>query len=106
MPQLMEEDANRTIAARGPVLTCAVTDCSYNRFEACHAPGIAVGDCHPACDTFTVGPVSIDPGEAVVRECKVDECMFNTDQDCHAAGITVSFHSAHADCVTFREREQ
>ncbi len=106
MPQLMEEDAHRTIDAQGPVLTCAVTDCSYNRFEACHAPGIAVGDCHPACDTFTVGPASIDAHEASVMSCKVDDCRFNDKMNCHAAGITVSFHSAHADCITYRERDR
>lgn len=104
MPRTMEDAAPRTTGAKGPVLTCAVTDCSYNRFEACHAPAISVGDCHPACDTFTVGPASIDPGEAVVQQCKVDDCLYNEALDCHAAGITVSFHSAHADCMTYRER--
>jgi hypothetical protein len=103
MAQLTEERIHRVIDEKGPVLTCAVTDCSYNRFEACHAPGIAVGDVHPACDTFTVGPASISSEEACVMECKVSDCAFNADLNCHAAGVTVSFHSAHADCITFRE---
>jgi hypothetical protein len=104
MPQTVDERMQRIIGEKGPVMTCTVTDCSYNRFEACHAPGITVGDCHPACDTFTVGPASIDAGEACVQQCKVDDCMFNQAMDCHAAGVTVSFHSAHADCITYRER--
>ncbi len=103
---LTEERTQRTIDAKGPVLTCAVTDCSYNRFEACHAPGVIIGDVHPACDTFTVGPASIAAEEALVAECAVSECMYNTKSNCHAAGITVGFHSAHADCITFRERTQ
>lgn len=106
MAQLTRQREQRDVGTEGPVLTCAVTDCSYNRFEACHAPGIAVGDCHPACDTFTVGPASIDPAEAHVMQCKADECMFNVDRHCGASGVTVSFHSAHADCITFRERIQ
>ncbi len=104
MAQTVEEPVQRIIDEKGPVLTCTVTECSYNRFEACHAPGIIVGDCHPSCDTFTVGPASIDPGEACVAECKVDDCLFNSGMNCHAAGVTVSFHSAHADCITFHER--
>lgn len=104
MQQAQRERLRRIIDEQGPVLTCTVQDCSYNRSESCHAPGIEVGSEHPACDTYTIGPASISADEASVMGCKVEECEFNAEMNCHAAGITVSFHSAHADCITFRPK--
>jgi hypothetical protein len=95
---------NTTCSEDIPVKACAVTDCSYNRSLECHAPGIAVGDVHAACDTFTVGPVSVQGGEARVLRCLVEDCVHNGAEECHACGIDVSYHSAHADCMTFQPR--
>ena len=39
----------------GMVLTCKVTECSYNDAEACRAKRIEVGSPHAMCDTFTTG---------------------------------------------------
>lgn len=86
----------------GCVLTCTVTQCSYNKTEECHAPNIEVGEDHPACDTYTTQPVQDAKKEAMVAQCHVSECTFNNDQDCHARGITVAMHSGHADCYTYR----
>jgi hypothetical protein len=87
----------------GHVLTCTVTECSYNRMEVCHAPNINVGDNHPACDTFTTSNASLnESGMPDVAICNVLECQFNENNDCMAPGITVAHHSNHADCLTFR----
>lgn len=86
----------------GCVLTCAVTQCSYNDAEECCAPDIQVGDDHPMCDTFTTSAVQKTREESAVARCMVTDCNFNQGQDCHARGITVGTHSGHADCVTFR----
>ena len=87
----------------GCVLTCTVTDCSYNQSLECCAPQIQVGDDHPTCDTYTTQPnVQLIDHESIVGTCKVMECTFNDSQMCHARGITVNTHAQHADCATFR----
>lgn len=87
----------------GHVLTCSVTECTYNQGEVCHAPNINVGDMHPTCDTFTtMSAQPIEQGMPDVALCNVVDCKFNQNKDCVAPGITVSHHSGHADCFTYR----
>lgn len=87
----------------GHVLTCMVTECSYNQNEVCFAPQIDVGDMHPTCDTFTKAQAQpVTQGMPDVATCNVTECKFNQSKDCMAPGITVSNHSGHADCFTYR----
>lgn len=87
----------------GHVLTCTVTECSYNQSQLCHAPNITVGDAHPMCDTFTttqVQPADVEMPD--VETCNATDCKFNQSKDCMAPGITVAYHSEHADCLTYR----
>lgn len=89
----------------GTVVTCLVTDCSYNKGEECEAPGIEVGDNHPECDTYTQDAVNpIQPGMSHVQKCQVEQCTFNMGMQCDAPGITVNYHSDHADCETYRPK--
>lgn len=87
-----------------PVVTCNVTQCSYNQNESCCAPQISVGGNHPQCDTFTmssdVRPMHQDMSK--VGMCEVVQCSFNADRECDAPGITVAPHSEHADCSSYR----
>jgi len=95
---MMEQQGN------APVVTCTVTECSYNDQEKCCAPQIEVGDEHPQCDTFTTsGSVRAMQQEmSKVGACRVRQCSFNTQQQCEAPGITVTHHSNHADCTSYR----
>lgn len=86
----------------GCVLTCTVTQCSYNEHEECLAPAVEVGSDHPECDTYTTGPASRTAHDALVRMCHVRDCTFNRQEGCTATGVTVGFHAEHADCMTFR----
>ncbi len=89
--------------ADGCVLTCTMSDCSYNADMECWAPQIQVGDSHPTCDTYTHDDTARrSQTESMVAMCGVGQCTFNEDMHCHARGITVGQHSQHADCVTFR----
>jgi peroxiredoxin len=87
-----------------PVVTCTVTECSYNEQERCCAPQIEVGDQHPQCDTFTTsGSVDTMRQEmSKVGICHVMDCSFNKQEQCGAPGITVTHHSDHADCSSYR----
>jgi hypothetical protein len=87
----------------GKVLTCKVTECSYNDAEVCRAKDIEVGSAHAQCDTFTTGGAPERESDmAEVGRCDVTVCSFNKRNDCNAPGITVEWHERHADCVTFR----
>ncbi|MBE0475872.1 MAG: DUF1540 domain-containing protein [Coriobacteriia bacterium] len=87
----------------GSVLTCMVTQCSYNQAEECHAEEIQVGAGHATCDTFTTsGAIERARDEGEVGACDMTQCHFNSNRDCDAAGITVGSHEQHADCVTYR----
>lgn len=89
--------------AEGHVLTCTVTECTYNQSEVCHAPNIDVGEMHATCDTFTTGQARPVPqGMPDIAVCNVVDCQFNENRDCMAPGITVAHHSEHADCFTYR----
>lgn len=87
-----------------PVVTCTVTECSYNEQEKCCAPQIEVGDQHPQCDTFTTSQAvqAVQQEMSKVGTCHVMQCSFNTQQQCQAPGITVTHHSNHADCTSYR----
>lgn len=90
----------------GHVLTCAVTNCSFNENEVCYAAGIDVGETEPVCDTFTTAPVYRSPeGMPDVSLCNITQCRFNQDKDCAAPGITVAYHGNLAECMTFRSGE-
>lgn len=104
MPNVTQQRPTETLDTMGPVLTCSVSDCSYNCSDTCRAPGVSVSDCHPACETFTVSPARIDSAEAHVSSCGIDDCAYNAGHTCGAPGVSVTYHSAHADCVTFRRR--
>lgn len=86
----------------GHVMTCLAEQCSYNCNDECCAPGITVGDEHPACDMFTMRPVERSDHEPRVDACMVGDCHFNRSSACHAAGVTLTVHAEHADCATFR----
>ncbi len=88
----------------GAIMTCNVTQCSYNQVEECHAESIHVGGDHAICDTFTTTGVQevVSSTEGEVGGCDMIECHFNEDRDCEASGVTVAMHNGHADCFTFR----
>lgn len=85
------------------VMTCLAEECSWNCREECCAPSVQIGDDHPKCDTYTTGAVSPLGDMAPVKGCLVTDCHFNHELGCDAAGITLSIHSAHADCMTYRQ---
>lgn len=87
----------------GSVLTCAASDCTYNRSFGCHAPRIQVANDHPACSTYTHDAAPIASPEAAVSLCLSMGCHYNDHARCSAHGITVGTHAGHADCATFRE---
>lgn len=89
---------------KAPVVTCTVSECSYNEQEKCCAPTIEVGDSHPQCDTFTTsqGVQSVQQDMSSVSACHVMQCTFNDGHQCEAPGITVTHHANHADCSSFR----
>ncbi|MCF6522703.1 DUF1540 domain-containing protein [Streptomyces sp. JJ36] len=83
---------------------CTVTECVYNREEACHALAITVGDVqHPRCDTyFSAGTKGGDPSTTGrVGACKVSACRHNAQFECRAPGITVGYQQTEVDCLTF-----
>lgn len=87
----------------GSVLTCTVSDCTYNRAFGCHAPRIQVDNGHPACSTYTHDAAPLSTPESSVVLCLSLDCLFNTHAHCTAHGVTIGTHAGHADCVTFRE---
>lgn len=89
---------------KAPVVTCTVTECSYNQQQKCMAPNIEVGDSHPQCDTFTTsgGVRPMQQDMSTVGLCNVTQCSFNDSTQCQAPGITVTHHTNHADCSSYR----
>ncbi len=93
----------RQMEGLGGVLTCATTQCSYNKDEECMAPSVEIGGGdHPNCDTFTTDSVRREDHDAHVTRCQVASCAWNDLRHCDANGVTVGMHQAHADCMTFR----
>lgn len=101
-----QQNPQRSMQGNGAVVTCTVTECSYNQQESCCASTIEVGEDHPSCDTFTTdGPqASMSSSLSQVAQCHVEDCSFNQSQDCTAPGITVTHHSNHADCLSYRSQ--
>lgn len=89
---------------KAAVVTCKVTECSYNMQEQCRAPQIEVGDDHPRCDTFTTSGATPSTKQEMptVGACHVKHCSFNKSDNCDAPGITVMHHTSHADCGSYR----
>ena len=53
----------------GAVMTCAATDCAFNRQFACMAPWVNVGRGCACCDTYTRGPVQAASTQSFVLAC-------------------------------------
>lgn len=91
------------VCEEGAVLTCMVSDCSFNEADECLAPSITIGGDHAMCDMYTRQPVSKAESDAAVANCDIAQCAFNRLRACEASGVTVGMHSQHADCATFRQ---
>lgn len=91
------------------ITACDVTDCSYNKHNACHTLAITVGgpgDTCPNCDTYLHASQKggIFDVQGGVGACKVEKCTFNASLECTASNITVGKHQGHPDCLTYQER--
>ena len=91
------------------IMSCDVTDCSYNKHNSCHTMAITVGgpaEACPQCDTFihTSHKGGIADMRAGVGACKVDSCSFNDSLECSASSIKVGKHLGHPDCMSFKSR--
>lgn len=87
---------------QGAVMTCSVSDCSYNQQLECCAPNVTVGNGHPVCETYTDYPVRRVSTGSFVATCLTTMCAFNRQTRCTAPGVTLDCHGDHADCATFR----
>ena len=91
------------------ITSCNVTDCSYNKHNACHTLAITVGgpgDLCPNCDTYLHssqkgGMIDIQGG---IGACKVENCNYNQAFECSAPSVKVGAHESHPDCLTFQKR--
>jgi len=91
------------------ISSCDVTDCAYNKNNACHTLAITVGgpnDPSPCCDTYLHanqkgGMMDVQAG---VGACKVDKCSYNTALECSAPSVKVGMHGSNPDCLTFKPR--
>lgn len=93
------------------ITSCDVTDCSYNKHNACHTLAITVGgpeDACPNCDTYMHSNQrgGIADVQAGVGACKVESCSLNNALECTAQSITVGRHQSHPDCMTFQPRNR
>lgn len=88
-----------------PIAKCTVNDCEFwGDGNLCHATSIWVGGNHPTCDTYERAEHhEYQADQGVVRQCDVRSCSFNASNVCHAKTIDVSWHSGHADCMTFTQ---
>ena len=91
------------------ITSCEVTDCSYNKHNACHTLAITVGgpaDPCPSCDTYVHssqkgGVMDVQGG---IGACKVESCSYNSSLECSAPSVTVGKHQSHPDCTTFKPK--
>jgi hypothetical protein len=91
------------------IVSCDVTDCSYNKHNACHTLAITVGgpsDPCPSCDTYMHsnqkgGILDMQGG---IGACKVEKCSFNNALECSAPSVKVAAHQSHPDCMTYKPR--
>jgi len=90
------------------ILGCSVVECVYNKGMQCHTKAITVGGPDPLCDTFMsdMYKAGIDTETGGVGACRVKKCIFNDDLECRASGINIGSHAGHADCLTFKKREE
>jgi hypothetical protein len=93
------------------ITSCNVTECAYNKHNACHTLAITVGgpsDPCPSCDTYlsTSQKGGIMDVQGGVGACKVESCSLNNSLECTAPSITVGKHESHPDCLTFKPRNQ
>lgn len=89
------------------IMSCDVTDCSYNKHNSCHTLAITVGgpaEVCPTCDTYIHSSHSggIMDMRGGVGACKVESCTFNDALECSAGNIKVGKHGGHPDCMTFK----
>jgi hypothetical protein len=91
------------------ITSCNVTDCTYNKHNACHTLAITVGgpgDACPNCDTYLHsnhkgGILDVQAG---IGACKVEKCAMNQAFECTAPSVTVGVHQSHPDCLTFKAK--
>lgn len=88
-----------------PVASCNVSQCTYNKQNLCHTPGINVGH-HAECDTYFWRPEKGGMAErkGEVGACQASECTHNEQLECKAQNIDVAGHEGHADCRTFKKK--
>lgn len=91
------------------ISSCNVTQCAYNRHNACHTLAITVGgpeDICPNCDTFMQGSQKggIMDVQGGIGACKVENCSFNQSLECSAPSVDVGMHESHPDCFTYKPR--
>ena len=91
------------------ITSCNVTDCSYNKNNACHTLAITVGgpgDPCPSCDTYLHSSQKggIQDVTAGVGACKVQNCVSNKSFECTAPSITIGKHQTHPDCMSFKAK--
>ncbi|HEY3490093.1 MAG TPA: DUF1540 domain-containing protein [Candidatus Deferrimicrobiaceae bacterium] len=87
---------------------CAVSECSFNQRNQCHALAITVGGPEKcaACDTYfqAAKKGGVPDMTGGVGACKVEACLHNKGFECAASSINVGMHMGHADCTTFTAR--
>ena len=93
----------RKIIEMPEVQNCEVSECVYNKQNACHALGITVGDLTGhLCDTMiSTGLHTHRKGTAGIGACRASGCVHNDDFECQADGICVGMPGSQAECLTF-----
>lgn len=88
------------------VQQCAVSDCSYNQAQTCHARAITVGGAQDhLCDTmFNAAEHTSRSETAGVGACKTRACTHNVDLECQAEQIEIGLTGGQASCMTFAPR--
>lgn len=85
------------------VQRCEVSECAYNRQNACHALAITVGDLTGhLCDTsISMGRHTQHKGTAGIGACRAVDCIHNDDFECQADGVRIGMPGGQAECTTF-----
>ncbi len=87
---------------------CHVTDCAFNRSEACHAFAVTISDApnRARCDTFlnAAWPGGSDTEVAYVGACKVLTCRHNRKLGCAAKSVTIGYADCEPDCLTYARK--
>lgn len=91
------------------IVSCDVTDCSYNKHNSCHTLAITVGgpsDPCPSCDTYlhSSHKGGIPDIQGGVGACKVESCAMNKSLECSAPSVKIGMHQSHPDCMTFKKK--